>query len=360
MKYKVGVIGRFGFGKTLLNGQTIKTKSLVAELGKKLGEENILLVDTYGGIKTMLKLPFQCFHAAMRSANIIIMPARNGIRAIAPLLTVLSFFFHRKLHYVVIGGWLTNLLNDKPFLTWCLKQFDWIYAETSSMQKKLEENGFRNVVRMPNFKELQILDESELVYHAEQTYRLCTFSRVMKEKGIETAIKAVGAVNSQLNKTIYQLDIYGQVDTHQHQWFQDLQEQFPPYIRYCGEVPFDESVSVLREYDALLFPTEFYTEGIPGTIIDAYAAGVPVIASMWENYSDIINEETGIGYGFDDPWGLPDVLLSLSKDALILKKMKSACLHSARNFTPEAVFPILLSRLEDNDEYNGLNNEIGG
>jgi hypothetical protein len=54
---------------------------------------------------------------------------------------------------------------------------------------------------------------------------------------------------------------------------------------------------VLKDYFALLFPTHFYTEGIPGTVIDAYAAGIPVISAKWESYSDVIDEGvTGIGY----------------------------------------------------------------
>ena len=94
-----------------------------------------------------------------------------------------------------------------------------------------------------------------------------------------------------------------------------------------------------------MFPTRFYTEGIPGTIIDAYAAGVPVIASMWENYSDIVNEKTGIGYRFDDSEGLRSVLMCLCEDPSVLENMKDACLQKAQEYMPENVIPILLSRM---------------
>mgnify|MGYP002519543662 CR=1 FL=1 len=32
-----------------------------------------------------------------------------------------------------------------------------------------------------------------------------------------------------------------------------------------------------------------YTEGVPGTIIDAYAAGLPIISAKWLNYGDILD-----------------------------------------------------------------------
>ena len=54
--------------------------------------------------------------------------------------------------------------------------------------------------------------------------------------------------------------------------------------RYCGIKDPKDSVKTLKNYFALVFPTRFYTEGIPGTIIDAYYAGVPVIASKWESF----------------------------------------------------------------------------
>ena len=76
-------------------------------------------------------------------------------------------------------------------LTKALMSFDGIYVETNTMRKALEIQGFNNVYVMPNFKDLNILKESELVYHHTEPYRLCTFSRVMKEKGIEDA-KALG------------------------------------------------------------------------------------------------------------------------------------------------------------------------
>ena len=66
---------------------------------------------------------------------------------------------------------------------------------------------------------------------------------------------------------------------------------------------------MLKNYFLLAFPTKFYTEGIPGTILDAYAAGVPVIASKWESFFDVIEEgKTGIGYEFDNQKELEKIL----------------------------------------------------
>lgn len=347
MHKKVGIIGRFGFGKQLLNGQTIKTKTLADAVSGTLGKDKILYLDTYGGVKMLMRLPERCIQILHRCSDLIILPAHKGVRVIVPLLVFLNAFFHRKLHYVVIGAWLCNLLDGKWFLTQCLKRFDYIYTETTSMKRKLEKMGFDNVVLMPNFKRIPLLDGCLTENHQNAVCRVCTFSRVMREKGIETAVNAVTAINSQLEEPFYYLDIYGQVDLAQQEWFAKLQESFPEYVRYGGEVPSEQSVSTLCKYNALLFPTEFYTEGIPGSIIDAYAAGIPVIASKWENYADIIeDEETGIGYDFDDSSGLYRILLSMVGDMSTLTSKREACRRKAYEFLPESVIDILLSRLE--------------
>jgi glycosyltransferase involved in cell wall biosynthesis len=168
----------------------------------------------------------------------------------------------------------------------------------------------------------------------------------MREKGIRTAISAVQKVNETYGRTICTLDIFGQVDPKQTQWFEQLTSSFPEYIRYCGIVSYDKSVEIIKEYYALLFPTEFFTEGIPGTIIDAYAAGVPVIASKWESFSDIIEDEiTGIGYSFDHSELLSKVLFDVIERPEIINKMKINCLKKAKEYLPERVIEILLLRL---------------
>lgn len=119
---------------------------------------------------------------------------------------------------------------------------------------------------------------------------LCTFSRVMKEKEIEDVVNAVKTVNEHFGRTVYTLDIYGQVDSAQTEWFNELKSIFPSYIKSGEPVPFDKSVEVLKNCFALLFPTYYEGEGFAGTLLDAVAAGVPVIASDWRYNPEIVNE----------------------------------------------------------------------
>ena len=343
---KVCVIGHFGFGRELLNGQTVKTKILTSELLRRYGEENVMQIDTHGGVKALLKLPLQTFSALRRCKNVVILPAHNGLRVITPLLSFWNLFFGRALHYAVIGGWLASFLEKRRGLARCLRRFTGVYVETNTMKRALEEKGFGNVFVMPNCKELAVLSEEELFYPEGEPYRLCTFSRVMREKGIGDAVDAVRAVNESLGRTVYTLDIYGQVDEAQTEWFDALRESLPDYVRYGGLVPFDKSVETLRESFALLFPTRFYTEGIPGTVIDAYAAGIPVVSARWESFSDLIADgETGIGYTIECAEELTEILRALAEDPNRITAMKRACLARARAYLPEQALNVLCDRL---------------
>ncbi len=345
-KFKVTVIGHFGFGKNYLDGQTVKTKIVAMELKRKLGENDVKEIDTHGRWSSFLKAPLKTLSAVIKSKNVVMLPAHSGLRVYTPLLLLWSRFSITRLHYVVIGGWLPQYLDDKKSLEEKLKKFDGIYVETKAMKTALEQKGFKNIYIMPNCKRLNVLRPEELVYNTEEPFKLCTFSRVTEKKGIGDAVEAVRQINEENGRTVYTLDIYGQVDDGQEERFENLKKTFPEYVHYCGLVPFDKSVDVLKNYFALLFPTKFYTEGIPGTIIDAYAAGVPITSSRWENFDDIIDDGvTGIGYDFDDKYGLINCLLKISNGADWWNGLKINCLKSYENYSPENVIKVLVQHL---------------
>ncbi len=337
------LVGHFGGTKIFLDGQTVKTKIIAEELEKNY---KVKRIDTYGGKKTLLKILFKLFLQINKANNYIMLPAHNGIKVFTPIFCVLKKVFKKRIHYVVIGGWLDDFLRNKKSLKKQLQKFDAIYVETTTMKEALEAQGFTNIVVMPNCKNLKILTEAELVYPKNEPYKFCTFSRVMKEKGIEDAIESVRRINEKYNKTVCALDIYGQIDSAQTEWFDNLKLTFPEYVKYCGIVDYDKSVDILKDYFALLFPTKFYTEGIPGTLIDAYAAGVPVITALWQNSKDVFIEDiTGWGYEFDNVEKFYAVVEKSVEQPDDFLKMKKTCIREAERFMPEKAIEVLVQRL---------------
>ena len=100
----------------------------------------------------------------------------------------------------------------------------------------------------------------------------------------------------------------------------------------------EDSVEIIKKYFFLLFPTHFYTEGIPGTIIDAYFAGVPVVSAEWQNSHDVIlPNRTGILYQFDDFNALEDTLKKIVDNPSIIFEMKENCIKVANRYSPSVV-----------------------
>lgn len=175
--------------------------------------------------------------------------------------------------------------------------------------------------------------------------KLATFSRVIREKGIEDAVAVVKAVNADMGYTVFSLDIYGQVDPSQEVWFDELKRTFPYYVRYSGTVPYDQSVETLKKYFALLFPTYYEGEGFAGTLIDAFSAGVPVIASDWKYNSEIVNKDVGFVYKTGDNAELKELLKVAASDPNIILQKKRNCLHEAEKYTISSAIEILVREI---------------
>lgn len=336
--YKVGVCGYFAQDINAHNGQTIKTRTITSELINILGVDKVKIVDTYNWKRNIFSLIVKCYNLTKTCENVIVLPAQNGIKIFPSLFFFFNRRFHRKFHYIVVGGWLPGLLTKNLKLKIRVNKFEGVYVETNSMVKSLTNMGLKNIRYLPNFKQLDVIEEADLVYPNDEPYKLCTFSRVMKEKGIEDAIKAIKGINKKFERVVFTLDIYGQVDGKYFEKFGEIQKDFPAFIAYKGIVDSNDSVNTLKNYCALIFPTYYEGEGFAGTILDAFASGVPVIATNWKYNSEIIQDRTdGFIYDYKNLDELELVFEDILQDIEIITSMKKKCLDRAKQYLPEVV-----------------------
>lgn len=341
MTKKIAVIGHIGKGASLLNGQTIKTKNLLDALSLKYSKDEVFVVDTHRRFLFFLLCPFIILNVLRQSKNVIVLPAQNGVRIIFPVLLFLNKFYKRTIHYDVIGGWLPSILSNDKRLLKTMSKVDRLYVETETMYCQLKDLGLDNVVILPNSKRIP---RCIPIISASSPKRLCVFSRINRLKGIDDAIAAVNEINNRFGKIVCTLDIYGKVDKGEEEWFESTKKHFGSAIKYCGFVE-TEQANTIRPYYLLLFPTHYYTEGIPGTIIDAYSAGVPVLASKWESFLDVIEDGiTGFGFDFNDYQSFVNKLVYLCQNDDMVNSLKTNCLKKALHFSNENMMKIL----EDN------------
>ncbi len=346
--YKVGVCGHFAFDDDNFNsGQKDKTRSVYSALSKALGEENVATLDTRGWSKNPIAFALKCRKLLSECENIIMLPGENALKIMPVLFETLNIFYKRKLHYVVVGGWLVDYLRQHPYLINPVRKLDCIFVELPAMKTNLEEMGFDNVYFKPKFRETNALSPDELYIPDGEPYRLCCFSRIRYEKGIEDAIEAVRYVNSTLGRTACTLDIYGMPDDDYKERFEELKATFEPFISYKGFISSSaESSQALRTCFAMLFPTWYEGEGFAGVVVDAFCAGVPLIATDWKyNPQVIIHGENGIIYSVNEREKLKDILLLTVCKPQALNEMRPKCLARVEEFSPSKGVKVIVDQL---------------
>lgn len=344
MSKQVAIIGHFGGNKQFLDGQTVKTKVLYDELNKT-GKYEIYKIDTYYKKHNPLKLLWQTFKGLCLCDDVFILVSGGGMKVYFPMLYYVGKLKNLRVYHDVIGGNLDKYVEKNASFDKYINSFSVNWVETKNMKLKLEKLGINNAAALPNFKDLKNVAPSD---YSDDVFRFCTFSRVMREKGIEEAIDVIKKINSEAGKIVCTLDIYGVVDDGYVDAFEKLKVLFGDEVRYGGLVPYSESVSVLKNYYALLFPTYWDGEGFPGTILDAYASGIPVIASDWNYNRELVNHlKTGLLYPEGDMKSLYDCVKWVVENRKQVNNIRRNCAEEYLQYKPEAVMHIIEEKLNE-------------
>lgn len=332
MKKKITFIGHYAENKRLYDGQTVKTKILFDEI-KDTDIYDVEMIDTHNWKNNIYSLVKRCKNACKNDDYVIMMPDLNGFRALVRMLPFFNKKKNCKLIYVVVGGWLSAFLKKNPKYVSLLNEFDAIIVETECLKYELEHQNVHNTHIIPNFKRLDIV--KTLAPVAKYPYRFCTFSRVMKEKGIEDAIECIKRINEKYDNDIVTLDIYGQIEENYKDEFERIMKNVPKYIRYKGIVEFENSVEILKDYYAMLFPTTYYAECLAGTVIDAFASGLPVIAYDWPSGHDLISNGVEGWLCKAEVDELIKAVEFAINDQDMMLEMRINCVKKAKEYTPD-------------------------
>lgn len=333
---RIGIIGHFGGNEKFNDGQTIKTIAIYDAL-IRYGINNIDKIDTYYIKKNPICFIKMFINGVAKDKKYIVLLSSKGRKVLFPVLGFMSRYLKKDIYHYAIGGRLAREVNEKPKWKKYISSFKGNWMESIELADKLQKLGVQNAIYLPNFKKLNLMVEKELCKEYDEPYKLCTFSRVMKEKGIEDAIEAVREINEEHQRKVVSLDIYGPVEEDYMLHLNEILGQSDG-CRYCGVIPANESVEALKDYYALLFPTHWRHEGIPGTIIDALSAGVPVIARRWQYCDEMLEDGfTGLVYNFEQPDQLKVKIVYAINHKTDMIKMKANCLKKAKSYSEEVV-----------------------
>lgn len=341
---KLAVIGQYGTGSKYLTGQAVKTVFVTDWMKRRFGEDQIVIVNTYGWKKHPLALVAKVFRAIKGCENVMIFPAPHGVKIFPGLVSAINGLFHRRTFFIVIGGWLAGFLKKHSFIRRATKKFHAVCAETESLVRDLKAIGIDNAWYLPNCRDYADLDgEKDMT----EPLHVCTYSRVTESKGIYDAATIVKKANAVLGKKTFFLDVFGAVDPSYKEDFEKLCKDNRDVMSYEGTRNADETLDTLKKQFALLFPTYYEGECFAGTVLDAFLSRTPIIANDWKFNSEVIRSgEDGFLYKFRDTDEAASILVSLYRDPGLYGKIQEGCRESAVRFSSDSVLSSLADKMK--------------
>lgn len=335
---KALVLGAFGFREKQFGGQTNKTKNLLY-LMQKHGLEPVCF-DTQD-IQYNKLLFLSMLWKVMRCNKLYYLPAHNSLKYLFPLIYLLTKFTNTSIHYFVVGGWLKEFLEDLPWHRKKLAKISGIHCETNLMKRLLEQEfGFGNVDVFPNFR---ITDYKPTKHHEDNKLKLVFMARILKMKGLDTIFNLCELVSAHGFSNQITIDFYGPLENEgdDTNYFNSNIEKYN-FVKYNGPAEPSEIYKILEQYDVMLLPTHFYTEGLPGSVVDAYMSGIPVIVTKWKHATEFVDDgQTGFIIPFEDNGkALYEAVMKFYNDTELLNRQKDTALKKSYDFTEEKAWEL--------------------
>lgn len=292
MKDKIVLIGPINKGHIPCTGDTMKNQLFLRrflEVFKK-----VYVVDTYNWKKRPWCLLWMIMTVLLYNrTNIILSANPSSADLIVKIFNRLKI--SRRTFYWVVGGYLHKSF-EKGHLNWCnYKNLAGIFVQGTCMEKSMKNMGLSNVSFVPNSKYISYIPTKK--QKKDKITHFVFLSRIEEYKGCNYIFKAVEILLQKGYKGKFDVTFYGKT-TDKLDYFNHFKRNIEKYeeTEFKGVLNLRETKNydILSTYDVMLFPTYWQGEGFPGVIIDAYIAGLPVIASDWNLNRDVVKEnETG-------------------------------------------------------------------
>lgn len=317
-------IDKFSFArKAALFWQTTWSRRTYEEMRALLKEEKPDVVHVYN---TVVLLSPSIFHAC-RDAGVPVVQTLYNYRLVCPAATLLrdgkvceECIEHSLMRSVRFRCYRDSAIQSAALagsIAWHRRRRTWdevvngFIVPTSFMKTKLAEGGLPadRIFVKPNWH-----DPDPGMRTEEGAF--CLFvGRLAPEKGIMTVVEAWLR-----NPDLPPLQIIGDGPLRDVV-VEKLRSVPESHAVYLGRKTHDEVIAAMKSSLCFLMPSEWY-EAFPHTILEAYACGVPIVASRIGTLEDVIEDgQTGALYEPGDPDALAASVRSVAGDSQVAARM---------------------------------------
>ena len=251
----------------------------------------------------------------------------SGLHAIGPPVALAAWLRSTPLVVRKFGG--TDFFDYSPLrrslILWTLRRADLYLAETRDLVERARSAGLTNAAWYANSRPMPELPAEPV--GGSGCRRFVFLGQVHGGKGVRELVEAGERLPEGAT-----VDIYGPLGF-------DIQESElagRERVTYRGHVDPDDVHGVLLEYDALVLPSYHHGEGYPGVILEAYAAGLPVVSTRWRAIPELIDDGvTGLLVEPRDAGALRDAMLSLVEDEELHARLREGVRARRQTFSDE-------------------------
>lgn len=347
-KTKFLFVGSLPTKKYYFDGERNKSRdvlnALVNRFGKKCSVINLSLNQFVQVAKMVFLSRFFKYDFVFVSKCFV-----GGSRAIKYLQRFAKKHNKNKIIFYLIGNG-SNGFDDKVIYYDYVKRVRHVIVESPDVERELISKDIakkESISIIPCLKPNYSINPIEKKYPSS-TLKLIYFSRITELKGIMDAILAISKINDENGRTFFELDIAGGSGfDEKEQMFLNKIKQIAnqkEYINYLGlnlRIKGIDSYKQLQSYDLHIFPSKFYQECAPGSIIDMFIAGVPTLSSNFPSAKYIMSDKDSFFFKMNDIEDLENELMLIYNNQQVLNKKRINSHNNAKLYSEERFIMIV-------------------
>jgi len=291
----------------------------------------------------LLILPKYIYEISRCDATLVF---ANDLFAITlvPFLLFLAKLFHKPFYLKPVGAGLDLFINAqkkifRKYLLFVLRATDGILTQTKLLKDDLNKLGCTNAHYLPGCRPVSPIPSVTKKRSTE--FRMIYLGHITRLKGLLILFDALKIVSEMCDEHVT-CDFFGPIHDDIHDEFLNGLKSNPD-ARYCGVAEAGTGPQLIAQYDALVLPTYYDTEGHPGVLIEAMHAGVPVISTQVRTFPELItNGINGFLVPTQDSHFLGEAIRLLAVDPNLREKMGEANHLKGQEFRADAVVVKLL------------------
>ena len=264
--------------------------------------------------------------ATTRAEIVFFHASPRGMLSAAHWVALLCRLRKRRLVLRAFGGAL-DLFHEragagaKRRLGWALRSADLVLLQTRSLCQR-----FAALVPGARIRQLPTTRDVPSGETRRRCRRFLFLAQLRPEKGLSLAIEAVESpeLRDHVSLAVHGPEMAGA----------DLAPLAGSRrARYGGPIEPEAVPAVLARHDALVFPSTWPGEGLPGAVVEALQAGMPVIAARWRAIEELVEDgRSGLVVEPRSSADLARAMVRLVEDDALVARLSAGALERGAHY----------------------------